>query len=150
MEPTTATSPPNVPPTHGATKLIADLDSLMQAVLKSLASSKPWQRQLLTHLSQADGRMQVLRMTIAMGRDQEEIAEAARQLQAALRAADAYIRPGRADMGTKASIHLAFGLGQQLAAAVVTGAQDDAREAPRDADRGSERQSGPPTNEAQP
>lgn len=67
------------------------------------------------YLAEADRKLQVLRMTIALGKDQHEIAEAAEQLQSTLRAANVYVGGGRVDMGTKTAVQLAFSLGHRIA-----------------------------------
>jgi hypothetical protein len=50
------------------------------SVACSFSPSRPWQRQLLTRLAQAAREVQVLRMTIAMDRGHEELAQAAAEL----------------------------------------------------------------------
>lgn len=111
-------APPAVGQVDQATKAINDLDDLVQAVLKALPSSKPWQRQLLTYLREVDRLIQVLRMTVAMGRPDVEIGEAAQQLRTALRVALRYVGTGRADFGTKAAIGIACELGVKIDATV--------------------------------
>ncbi|MBI3350852.1 MAG: hypothetical protein HY020_27105 [Burkholderiales bacterium] len=87
---------------------ISSLDALIQALLSELPPTKPWQRQLLLHLSQAERDVQILRMTIAMHRSNDDICEAARRVHQTLRAAHACIATGRADAGTKASVNIAM------------------------------------------
>lgn len=53
-------------------------------------------------------------MTVLMGRDQVEVAQAAIASNRTLRAANAILVAGRADMGTKAAVWLAFELGQKI------------------------------------
>jgi hypothetical protein len=115
MSSTESTPRPEAP-----AKAISDLDSLVQALLSSVPESKPWQRQLRFHLSQADRLVQVLRLTIAMQRDKAEIAEAAEALMTAIRTAHVYVNGGRADIGTKAALQLGFGLAQTVRAALAT------------------------------
>lgn len=62
--------------------------------------------------------MQVLRLTIAMDRGAQEIARAAEDLLAALRAANAYAGAGRTDQGTKTAVQLGFGLANKVYALV--------------------------------
>jgi hypothetical protein len=60
----------------------------------------------------------VLRLTISMARPEIESSEAAVELMKPLRAASAYVNAGRADMGTKTAVQLAFALGQKVANAL--------------------------------
>lgn len=99
----------------GTAKSIKDLDLLLRALLTSLPTAKPWQRQLRLHLVDADGLLQVLRMTISMDRSQPELLQAAKDLLAPLRAANVYVGAGRADAGTKQAVNLGYGLGQRIA-----------------------------------
>ena len=62
--------------------------------------------------------MQVLRLTIAMEREAQEIARAAEELLTALRAANAYAGAGRTDKGTKTAVQLGFSLAKQVLALV--------------------------------
>ena len=106
---------------HGsgaAGKLVADLAELVQAIFTALPQSKPWQRRLLQQLAEADRLVQVLRLTVAMDRAPAEVAEAAGQLAAVLRAADRYVAVGRADLGTKAAVRLATDLAQRIVVAL--------------------------------
>jgi len=106
---------------HGpgaAGKLAADLAELVQAIFTALPPSKPWQRRLLQQLAEADRLVQVLRLTVAMDRAPAEVAEAAGQLAAVLRAADRYVAVGRADLGTKAAVRLATDLAQRIVIAL--------------------------------
>lgn len=90
----------------------------MQAIFTALPPSKPWQRRLLQQLAEADRLVQVLRLTVAMDRAQVEVAEAAGQLAAVLRAADRHVAVGRADLGTKAAVRLATDLAQRIVVAI--------------------------------
>lgn len=101
-----------------ASRLVTDLAELVQAIFTALPPSKPWQRRLLQQLAEADRLVQVLRLTVAMDRAHAEVAEAAGQLAAALRAADRYIAVGRADLVTKAAVRLAADLGQRIVVAL--------------------------------
>lgn len=109
-------TPPEEPTPElaGTAKSIKDLDLLLRALLTSLPTSKPWQRQLRLHLSQADGLLQVLRMTVSLDRNDAEILEAARNLVVPLRAAGAYVGAGRADAGTKQAVQLGYSLSQRI------------------------------------
>ncbi|MFT7773406.1 hypothetical protein [Roseateles sp.] len=113
-----APSPEAQPHPSETAKAIGDLDSIVRALLTVLPPSKPWQRQLLAYLAEADRKLQILRMTIALGKDRHEIEEAADQLQVTLRAANLYVGGGRVDMGTKTAVQLAFSLGHRIAASL--------------------------------
>lgn len=110
----------DVQPAHQAStatlakKELADLDDLVQAMRGSLPRVKPWQRKLHEHLSDIDGRIQILRLVSALGRDQAEIRPAISDIQGALRAANAYVAGGRADLGTRMAIRLAVELMKKI------------------------------------
>jgi hypothetical protein len=99
-------------------KVAGDLDELLRAVVASLPTAKPWQRQLGQYLLDIDRQLQILRMSISMDRPFEELVESAGQLQSVLRVAQRYLAAGRADLGTKAAVRFGFELGQQIAAAL--------------------------------
>ena len=111
----------------GVEKLVHDVDVAIQGPLHDLPLSKPWQRALVSRLEEASRCVQVLRLTRAMGRPGAEVAESAQKLSAAMRAVNAYALPSRADIGTKTTIHIGFGLAQRIAAELAhpaEGAQD--------------------------
>ena len=91
-------------------KAIGDLDSLNRALLESLPASKPWQRQLRASLVEADRRSEVLRLVIAIDKSETEVTDACSELLAAMRAANAQLANGRADVSTKAAVLLALSL----------------------------------------
>ena len=95
-------------------KTIGDLHDTVQALARSLPSTKPWQRQALGQLTDADHAMQVLRLAIALERGQNELVEPARQLRLSVRAALAFIHPSRASLATKATARLAADLADKL------------------------------------
>lgn len=95
-------------------KAISDLDTLVQSLIKSLPSAKPWQRQLLARLANIEREVQVLRMTIALDRDLSELSAAAIQLHTSLAAACIESNKGRADQTTKAGIRLVLGLSKRV------------------------------------
>ncbi|MBV8035795.1 hypothetical protein [Roseateles sp.] len=101
-----------------ASRLVADLAELVQAIFTALPPSRPWQRRLLQQLAEADRLVQVLRLIVAMGRAQAEVAEAAGQLAAVLRAADRYVAVGRADLVIKSAVRLATDLAQCIVVAL--------------------------------
>ncbi|KQW43312.1 MULTISPECIES: hypothetical protein [unclassified Roseateles] len=96
-------------------KPLGDLDDLVQAVLKALPTTKPWQRQLRDYLRAADRQIQVLRLTLSLRRSREEVVEAEEALLRSLRAAQGYVNGGRADMGTRTAVLLASELMQKVA-----------------------------------
>lgn len=104
---------PFVRATH-VSKAINDLDDLVQAVLKLLPDAKPWQRQLRTHLREADRGLEVLRLTISLRREAQEIFEAVSFVNRSLKAANGYVAASRADINTKAALRLAFELGLKI------------------------------------
>jgi hypothetical protein len=114
MDATNASAEEPLVPTADATKAISELDDLVQAVLKLVPDSKPWQRQLQVHLRDADRGLQVLRMTIALRREVREVAEAASSVHRVLGAANGYVAATRADINTKAAVRLAFELGLRI------------------------------------
>ncbi|MFT7773874.1 hypothetical protein [Roseateles sp.] len=90
------------------------MDAIVNALLTSVPQSKPWQRQLRIHLTQLDREVQILRMTVSMARAVDEVTQAAAAACRTLRAANIYVGAGRADMGTKAAVRLAFELGEKI------------------------------------
>lgn len=96
-------------------KTLADLDDLVQAMLKALPATKPWQRQLREYLGAIDRQIQVLRLTLSLGRPRGEVVEATDALLGSMRAAQAYVNGGRADMGTRTAVLLASELMQKAA-----------------------------------
>ena len=66
------------------------------------------------HLREADGCVEVLRLTMVLGRVREEIVEAAAAVCRNLRTADISVAMGRADMVTKAAVRLALELGLKI------------------------------------
>lgn len=107
-----------------AAKAIGGLDDLIKAVLASLPLIKPWQRQLRQYLLNIDRRVQVLRMTLSMGRSIEEVNEAVDQLRGGLRVAQRYLAVGRADLTTKAALAFACELGQRIATSLALQADE--------------------------
>ncbi|WP_457356025.1 hypothetical protein [Roseateles sp. P5_D6] len=104
----------NAAPLEELIKVAGDLDDLTQAILKATPESKPWQRQLLSHLRELERGVQVLRLTISLKRSSDEISDAIESIRRTLRTANTYIASGRADMGTKAAVRFALELGQRL------------------------------------
>ncbi|NCT81666.1 MAG: hypothetical protein GXC94_00840 [Comamonadaceae bacterium] len=100
-------------------KVIGDLDDLVKAVRTSLPPAKPWQRQLLAHLTEVDRQIQILRVTLSLRRPDEEVAEATEQLRVSLRVAQRYVATGRADLATRAAVLLACELGLKVNASLA-------------------------------
>lgn len=96
-------------------KIIKDLTGLVEALQSALPQSKPWQRQLRTQLVDVDRQLQVVRMTIAMERCDQEFAAAAHHLVLALRSANQYGASGRADGATRAAVQLALRMAMEIA-----------------------------------
>lgn len=88
-------------------KGINDVDTLIQGLLAKVPPAKPWQRQLLLQLAEADRYVEILRLTVYLERDTQEICEAAEQLRLILQAAQMQIACGRADAHTKAAVQVA-------------------------------------------
>lgn len=103
---------------QGTAKVLTDLDLLIRALLATVPAAKPWQRQLCTYLTNADGLLQVLRMSVVMDRSDAEVLQAARDLVVPLKAANAYVNAGRADAGTKKGVQLAYQLSQSTLAGI--------------------------------
>ena len=88
-------------------KGINDVDTLIQGLLAKVPPVKPWQRQLLLQLADADRHVEILRLVIYLEHEDKEIREAAEQLRQILQAAHAQMAGGRADMRTKAAVQVA-------------------------------------------
>ncbi|RTL45287.1 MAG: hypothetical protein EKK53_06620 [Burkholderiales bacterium] len=87
-------------------KLIKDVQDLVMLLGQGLSRAKPWQRQLSAHLADIDRQLQVLRMTVAMEKQDGEILEAAEQLAGLSRLAGAALAGSRVDPTTRAAIKL--------------------------------------------
>lgn len=105
-------------PEGNTAKAICDLDKLIQALLSSVPTAKPWQRQLRRQLEDCDGLVQVLRITILMERGDSEVRQAAEEVFASLRLANTSANAGRTDMGTRHAIKLAAVYGQRVSDAL--------------------------------
>lgn len=88
------------------TKLIQDVQQLVTLLLKGLSRAKPWQRQLAGHLTDVDQQLQVLRLVVAMEKQDAEILEAAEHLARICRLSTAALAGSRADPTTRAAVHL--------------------------------------------
>lgn len=89
-------------------KGIGDVDIVVQGLLGRVPPSKPWQRQLLLQLTDADRHIEILRLAIYLERDAHEISEAAAQLKQILQTAHVQITGGRADGWTKSAVRVAL------------------------------------------
>lgn len=89
-------------------KGINDFDIVVQGLLSSVPPTKPWQRQLLAHLAQADRHVEILRLCISMNRDAPEIREAAGHLKQTLQATNGQTGSSRADGWTKNAVIVAL------------------------------------------
>lgn len=99
-------------------KTIADLDDLARVMRTSLKGNGTWQRQLDARLADVERLMQILRMTIAMERPDQEIAAAAQAVAAACRQAAASLMGSRADRTSLQAVALLRNLGEQLRTAL--------------------------------
>lgn len=99
---------------EGVAKIVVDLTGLLAALQSATIPGKPWQRQLLRDLDEADTHLQILRLTIAMNRRDDEVLSAARSLTSVLTRAASSIGRGRADQGTRDATRLLAGLAKEL------------------------------------
>lgn len=104
---------------EGVAKIVVDLTGLLDALQSVTVPGKPWQRQLLRDLTEADKQLQILRLTIAMDRQDVEILDAAGALSSVLLNAALAIGRGRADQGTRDATRLLAGLAKELHARLV-------------------------------
>ncbi len=98
-------------------KIITDLDDLVRLILTGHARTRPWQRQLAARLADVDRLLQVLRLTIAMEKPDEEIVNAADALAGACRRTAASLAGSRADDTAIKAVALVSDLGEKLRAA---------------------------------
>lgn len=88
-------------------KGINDVGILVQGLMANVPPAKPWQRQLLLELADADRHLEILRLCICLEHDAKEIWEAADRLRQILYAAHKRVATGRADGQTKAALQVA-------------------------------------------
>lgn len=100
-------------------KVIADLDSLVEAMLSALPLQKPWQRQLAQHLNEASRLIQILRLTVSLQRPKTEIDVSAAEVLRTMRSCNAYVSSSRADEGTRSAVRLAFELARRVDALLL-------------------------------
>lgn len=97
-----------------AAKTINDLDDLVRLVLKGLARTKPWQRQLAARLGDVDRLVQVLRLTIALDKPEVQIVAAAKNVAGACHRTAASLAGTRADRSCLQAVALVSELGDNL------------------------------------
>jgi len=112
--PTNTDIPELASPAAAAAKAIHDLSAVVMALQGSLPLSKPWQRYLVAQLDEAARHLDVLRLTISLDREDQEVAQAAGALHTVLRRAYQYISSGRADDGTRTAMRLALELARRV------------------------------------
>lgn len=83
------------------------LDELIQSLLKVQTTSKPWQRSLVQQLNSVDNQIEVLRILILLGREREEIKEAANLLREKLAWVSAQTEKSRAEVTIKKALKVA-------------------------------------------
>nr|WP_242638344.1 hypothetical protein [Acidovorax temperans] len=89
-------------------KGINDVDVIVQALLERLPPSKPWQRQLRSHLRDADRHVEILRLEISLEHDSSEIHAAALKLKHVLEIANFHIAGGRAEGWIRNALAVAY------------------------------------------
>jgi len=109
--------PPEVFEDHGAlliVKLMSDLDFVILELRRLVRPQQTWQRKLLELLADADRQMQVFRMTEAMGKTDEDLADAGVQLGATCRKISLAIQGSRASGAIKSMASLVSRIGTEL------------------------------------
>ena len=102
------------PTLEGVAKLIKDLEQLVTLLLQGLSRAKAWQRQLAAHLADLDTQLQVLRLTVTLERQVDEILVAALHVAGSCRLAAAALTGSRADPTTRAAVHLIVDLANSI------------------------------------
>lgn len=105
---------PNQTTLEGVAKHIKDLEQLVTLLLQGLSRAKPWQRQLAAHLVDVDTQLQVLRLTVTLERQVDEILVAAAHVAGSCRLAAAALTGSRADPTTRAAVHLIVDLANSI------------------------------------
>ena len=95
-------------------KAMLDLDDLLRLLNQGLSRTKPWQRQLGDQLAKIDKQVLVLRLTIAMGREDGEVLSAAEALRATCRGTAKAISATRADVTTRLALKLLVDLAERV------------------------------------
>lgn len=99
---------------EGVAKLIKDLEQLVVLLRQGLSRAKPWQRQLAAHLVDVDTQLQVLRLTVTLERQTDEILMAAVHVAGSCRLAAAALAGSRVDPTTRTAVHLIVGLANRI------------------------------------
>lgn len=115
---------------EAAAKAIRDLDELVALLLRGLSRAKPWQRELAAQAAIVEQRLQVLRMTVVMERDADEIRAAGEALRSACRRATLTINGSRVDTTAKASARLFAALANRIHTALNESVADDFSQTP--------------------
>lgn len=105
---------PGHPTLEGVAKLIKDLEQLVTLLRQGLSRAKPWQRQLAAHLVDVDAQLQVLRLTVALERQTDEILTAAAHVVGCCRLAAAALAGSRVDPTTRTAVHLIVDLANRI------------------------------------
>jgi small nuclear ribonucleoprotein (snRNP)-like protein len=95
-------------------KSIVDITELVSLLQRGLGQGTTWERQLAGHLVDVDRQLNLLRLTVAMERQDSEILEAAQSLAAACRLAAAVLGGSRADPTTRAAVKLVVDLANSV------------------------------------
>lgn len=101
-------------------KFIGDLDGLVRALIDSVPSTRPGQRQLRSDLVAADTALQVLRMAISMDRPVDELVQTSRKVRDVLHRAQFGASNARMDQATRQALQLTGRLAQEVFASFRT------------------------------
>ncbi|MBY0365145.1 MAG: hypothetical protein V3V71_04920 [Roseateles sp.] len=113
-------------------KAIRDLDELVGLLVTGLSRAKPWQRELASHAAVIQQRLQVLRMTVVMERNADEIRAAAEALHTACRRTTLAVNGSRADITAKATARLIAALANRIDTALSASKSADFQQPPSD------------------
>ncbi|MGM9482022.1 hypothetical protein ACS5PN_12620 [Roseateles sp. NT4] len=101
-----------------AGRAICYLDHMVGELIDAIPPSKPWQRRLLTQLATAEREIQVLRMTIALNRNAQEIHAAGLLVHATLASAHMASIKGRAPLLMKGEMRFAHEISKRIKSAL--------------------------------
>lgn len=101
-----------------AGRAICYLDHMVGELIDAIPPSKPWQRQLLVQLATAQREIQVLRMTIALNRNAQEILAAGLLVHATLANAHTAAIKGRAPLLMKGEMRFAHEVSKRIKSAL--------------------------------
>lgn len=105
---------PSHPTLESVAKLIKDLEQLVTLLRQSLSHAKPWQRQLSAHLTDVDTQLQVLRLSVSLERQTDEILAAAAHVAGFCRLAAVALAGSRIDPTTRSAVHLIVELAKRI------------------------------------